>query len=105
MRTSENSVNAKFAEFPFRNCLENSWKASGRCVVGARRGRRVVYLPLLAALQAPLRDSFRISKQFRKGNSPKFAFGALLVGECPARGEGMFSVDNSTRDLSEAGTE
>src|SRR5215212_2091151 len=48
----------------WRNCLENSWKASGRYVVGSRRGRRVVYLPLLAALQAPLRDSFRISKQF-----------------------------------------
>jgi hypothetical protein len=53
-----------FGEFPFRNCLENSWKASRRCVVGAGRGRRVVYLPLLAALQDPLRDSFRISKQF-----------------------------------------
>jgi hypothetical protein len=61
-----------FREYLFRNCLENSWKASRGCVVVARRGRRVVYLPLLAALQAPLRDSFRISKQFRKVNSQKF---------------------------------
>src|SRR5215203_1198201 len=28
-----------FAELTFRNCLENSWKASRGCVVGARRGR------------------------------------------------------------------
>ena len=46
---------------------KKGWKASGGRVVGARRGPRVVYLPLLAALQAPLWDSFRISKQFREG--------------------------------------
>jgi hypothetical protein len=43
----------------------------------------LVYVPLLAALQAPLRDSLRISKQFRNRNSQKFgAFLALCRTLC-----------------------
>jgi hypothetical protein len=34
--------------------------------------RIALFRCLLSAFGAPLRDSFRISKQFRKGNSPKF---------------------------------
>jgi hypothetical protein len=35
--------------------------------------------PLLAALEAQIRDSFRFSKQFRKVNSRKFVTASVLV--------------------------
>src|SRR5215211_8013120 len=63
-RTSQTPVEANFAEYPFRNCLEiRNESRSGDCRA-ARRGRRVVYLPLLAPTTHP-REAFQLfSKQF-----------------------------------------
>ena len=56
---------------------ETVWKiaegVSARLSGGKRRPNRDSFDPLLAALGAPIRDQSRISKQFQKGNSQKFA--------------------------------
>src|SRR5215203_3372254 len=57
----------------WRNCLEiRNESRSGDCRA-ARRGRRVVYLPLLAPTTHPPEAFQLFSKQFRKVNSAKFA--------------------------------
>src|SRR5215213_6044037 len=62
-----------FAEFPFRNCLE----IRDRSRMGVReRPRRVEGVPIrvhLVATEARSRCLRLFSKQFRKGNSTKFA--------------------------------
>src|SRR5215203_2526287 len=56
----------------WRNCLEiRNESRSGDCRA-ARRGPRVVYLPLLAPTTHPPEAFQLFSKQFRKVNSPKF---------------------------------
>src|ERR671910_3216582 len=73
MRTSENSVKANFGEFTFRNCLENSRRRLNGTSLAARVDRYRLLRPLFGAFVAPIWDPFRISKQFRKENSAKFA--------------------------------
>src|SRR5215217_9716262 len=73
-RTSENAVQEKFAEFTFRNCLENSRRPL-ECA-SCRRKKRLIgaFRPLLAAVGAPIWNLYRFSKQFQKENSRKFNF-------------------------------
>src|SRR5215207_10188700 len=57
-------LHTNFGELPFRNCLEiRNESRSGDCRA-ARRGRRVVYLPLLAPTTHPPEASQLFSKQF-----------------------------------------
>src|SRR5215211_164737 len=56
----------------WRNCLEiRNESRSGDCRA-ARRGRRVVYLPLLAPTTHPPEAFQLFSKQFNKEDSPTF---------------------------------
>src|SRR5215207_3554088 len=59
----------------WRNCLENSRKRLSAPLWWQEAPELGLLPPLLAALGAPIRDLSRISKQFRKGNSQKFARG------------------------------
>src|SRR5918995_6364939 len=66
-------LDINFREFTFRNCLENSRRCLESTTSAAEVGRSGLLRPILAAFGAPVLDPFRISKQFRKGNSANFA--------------------------------
>src|SRR5215203_1704118 len=74
MRTSENPVNAKFAELTFRNCLENRNGSLIRPPKASRSARRGADRPALGANNACSRSLGLFPKQFRKGYSPKFIY-------------------------------
>src|SRR5215210_1386848 len=57
---------AKFAEFSFRNCLENSRRHLTAPLWRQEAPESGFIRPLLAALGAPIRDLSRISKQFQR---------------------------------------
>src|SRR5919112_4284425 len=56
----------------WRNCLENSLRPLSAPLWRQEAAEWELLWLLLTALGAPIRDLSRISKQFRKGNSPKF---------------------------------
>src|SRR5215217_4706821 len=68
-----------FGEYPFRNCLENSRRLLERRFLPPGGGRSTPLRALLGAYGDPIRAPFRFSKQFRKGNSKKFAFVSNLL--------------------------
>jgi len=53
-----------FAEYSFRNCLENSRRPLERAFLPPRGCRSTTLRPLLGAFEAMTRDPFRFSKQF-----------------------------------------
>jgi hypothetical protein len=63
-RTSENAVQEKFAEFTFRNCLENSRRPLERASCGGKKRLIGAFRPLLAAFGTPIWNLYRFSKQF-----------------------------------------
>ena len=62
--TSGNAVHAKFVEFTFRNCLENSRRRLTAPLWRQVAPESGLLRPLLAALGAQFRDLSRFSKQF-----------------------------------------
>src|SRR5215218_5979657 len=58
------SRGTNFAEFPFRNCLENSLRRLSAPLWRQEAPELGLLPPLLATLGAPIRDLSRISKQF-----------------------------------------
>src|SRR5215208_6279190 len=64
MRTSENAQQAKFAEFTFRNCLENRNGSRVMASKAPRRGRRGVDRQPLGGKNARSRGLRLFSKQF-----------------------------------------
>jgi hypothetical protein len=63
-RTSENAVNAKFAELPFRNCLENRNGSQIGFPKASKRGLRGVDRPPLGGKNLRSRSLRLFSKQF-----------------------------------------
>src|SRR5215217_2087712 len=72
LRTSQNSVMAKFAEFPFRNCLEIRNGSRIGAQKAAKRGQRSPDQLPLGAIEGCSRCLLLFSKQFRKVNSANF---------------------------------
>src|SRR5215211_7547051 len=71
MRTSENSVRAKFVERSFRNCLENSWTSLDRVFLVSQSGDKGALQPVFPTHRTSEWSPSGFSKQFRKGNSRK----------------------------------
>src|SRR5215204_6254214 len=97
LRASENSVITKFVEFSFRNCLEIRDRSRMGAPRAAKRGGRSPNSGASCHQRGALRRFRLFSKQFRKGNSPKFGSRILhsssptplespLLGTPPPRG-------------------
>src|SRR5215208_6113283 len=67
---------------PLRNCLENSLRHLERASVATRCTRMGTPSTLLGRSRTPIRDLSRISKQFQKVNSQKFALLQALRPAC-----------------------
>src|SRR5215217_7605739 len=89
LRTSQNSVMAKFAEFPFRNCLEIRNGSRIGAQKAAKRGQRSPDQLPLGAIEECSRCLLLFSKQFRKVNSPKFGCSILHRTPSESREDGF----------------
>jgi hypothetical protein len=66
-RTSQNCVNTKFAESPFRNCLENSWRGPDRVFLVPQSGDKGASRPVFQTYETSEWSPSGFSKQFLHG--------------------------------------